>query len=393
MKVLLVDPSGYTPYYDYSLCTALRQAGCHVEWITSPFLYDELPNPSNLPVRYLFFRACRLPFISRIPLTSTKGLRKVLKALEYPFDLPSLFRHVKTLRPDVVHFQWVMVPPLDAVMFQCLKTWGARVVYTVHEPPSHGAGPWRQKVYNALYRSADQLIVPSHWGKRVLTEGPGLDPAKVHVIPLGNLEDFRGPAVNRGKAREALGIRPRERTALFFGRLTPDKGLDVLIRAFSQVKARLPEARLLIAANPLESFSQYERLIAHLGLTSDITVRLGFIPQGELAIYFGAADVVILPYLRAYHSANLLTAYTFGRPVVTTAVGGLPEDIVEGQSGHVVPPGDEEALAQAICTLLADDEKLGQMGRYARHLAETRYAWPRIAQATLAVYMGGEGLR
>jgi glycosyltransferase involved in cell wall biosynthesis len=276
------------------------------------------------------------------------------------------------------------------MMFRRLRAWGTRVVYTVHEPPSWEAGFWRSGIHSALVHSADRIIVPSQWGKQVLTDRSGLDPARVHVIPLGNLDDFRGQTIGQEQAREALGVRPAERTVLFFGRLMPDKGLDVLIRAFSRVKARIPEARLLIAANPLESFSRYEQLIARLGLASSTTVRLGFIPQRELATWFCAADVVALPYLRAYHSANLLTAYTFGRPVVATAVGGLPEDMAEGRSGHVVPPGNEETLAQAICAILSDDEKLEQMGRYARHLAETKHAWPRITQATLEAYKGSE---
>jgi len=377
MRALLIDPSNYTPYYDYSLCKALREAGCEAELVTSPFLYDDLPNPDGLPIQYLFHRIFRLPMVGRFPFTRVPGLRRVVKALEYPFDLLALAQYLKVHEPAIVHFQWAVFPPLDRLLFRQVKAWGIRLVYTVHEPTLGDA---------ALCQMADQLIVPSEWGKLQLVKGFTIDPTKVHVIPLGNLDDFRGPTLKREQAKEALGIRPDESAVLFFGRLMPHKGLNVLIRAFPKVKERIPGAKLLIAVNPVESFSRYERLIVHLGLVRDTIIHLGFVPQMELAIYLCAADLVALPYLRADHSAALHTAYTFGRPVVTTATGGLPEDVEEGKSGLVVRPQDEEALAEAICAILADGGKRDEMGRYARHLAETRYAWPHIARATLEVY-------
>jgi len=386
MRALLVDPSNYTPYYDYSLCKALREAGCEAELVTSPFLYDDLPNPDGLPIHYLFYRGFRLPLFSRLPFTRAPELRKALKALEYPFDLLALVQYLKAHKPDILHLQWAVFPPFDRLLFRQVKAWGIKLVYTVHEPPPADAARRRRRAYATLCQAADQIIVPSEWGKLQLVKGLALDPARVHVIPLGNLDDFRGHVVEREQAKEALGIHPAESAVLFFGRLMPHKGLDVLIRAFPMVKDRIPGAKLLIAANPVESFSRYERLIAQLGPVKDIIVHLGFVPQEDLGTYFCAADVVALPYIQAYHSAVLHTAYTFGRPVVTTATGGLPGDVEEGKSGFVVPPRNEEALAEAIGTLLADVEKRNEMGQYACHLAETKYAWPRIAKATLDVY-------
>jgi len=386
MRALLVDPSNYTPYYDYSLCKALRQIGCEAELVTSPFLYDDLPNPDGLPIHYFFYRGFRLPLLSRLPFTRAPELRKALKALEYPFDLLTLVQHLKAHKPDVLHLQWAVFPPFDRLLFRQVKAWGIKLVYTVHEPPPADAARRRRRAYAALCQAADQIIVPSEWGKLQLVKGLALDPARVHVIPLGNLDDFRGQVLRPEQAKKTMGIDPSESTVLFFGRIMPRKGLEVIIRAFPMVKEMIPEAKLLIAGHPVESFSRYERLIVQVGAARDIIVHLGFVPQKDLTTYFCAADVVALPYIQAYHSALLHTAYTYGRPVVTTATGGLPEDVEEGRSGFVVPPRNEKALAEAIATLLADVQKRKEMGRYARHLAETRHAWPRIAKATLEVY-------
>jgi glycosyltransferase involved in cell wall biosynthesis len=102
--------------------------------------------------------------------------------------------------------------------------------------------------------------------------------------------------------------------------------------------------------------------------------------------YFAAADVVALPYVRIYQSGVLHLAYTFGRPVVATRVGGLTEDIKDGKSGVLVPPGDENALATALEEMLADPERLAAMGEHARMLAETVYSWDAIARRTLDFY-------
>jgi glycosyltransferase involved in cell wall biosynthesis len=123
-----------------------------------------------------------------------------------------------------------------------------------------------------------------------------------------------------------------------------------------------------------------------LGLSGAVRTTLRYVSHCEMAAWFTAADAVALPYLATSQSAVLMTAYTFGRPVVTTTVGGLPEAVDPGQSGLLVPPSDEAALVEAIVALLADSHRCTQMGRYARHLAETRYSWQVISSATLGVY-------
>jgi D-inositol-3-phosphate glycosyltransferase len=95
---------------------------------------------------------------------------------------------------------------------------------------------------------------------------------------------------------------------------------------------------------------------------------------------------VALPYVRIYQSGVLHLAYTFGRPVVATRVGGLTEDIKDGKSGVLVPPGDENALATALEEMLADPERLAAMSEHARMLAETVYSWDAIARRTLDFY-------
>ena len=82
----------------------------------------------------------------------------------------------------------------------------------------------------------------------------------------------------------------------------------------------------------------------------------------------------------------LAIAYSFGKPVVATAVGGIPEVVDHGETGFLVPPRDPHHLAEAIVTLLQDDDLRRRMGRRAREKAESELSWPSIARRTLEVY-------
>jgi len=386
MKVVMVDPGNYTPYYDYSLCKALAKMGCEVELATSPFLYDVLPDEGNFDLSYLFYRVLNLTMANRITLFKNAWVRRLFRAVEYPLDLIFFGRHIEKAKPDILHYQWVLVSPLDLLMFKRFQAMGIPLVYTAHNILPHEEKRWHRKQYASLYKTVNQIIVHSESNKRELVETFMVDATKVRVIPQGNFSDFSGDALTKEKAREMLGIDPKQRVILFFGLIKRYKGVEYLIKAFSLVKKRLPGTKLLITGKPNEDFSPYESLIADLGIAEDVITHLRFVPYKEMAAYFCAADVVVLPYLKTYQSAVVFTAYTFGRPVIATATGGLLEAIEEGKSGYVVPPADEQVLAEAICEMLSDEARMAQMGDYARHLAKTKYAWPDIARATLEVY-------
>lgn len=386
LRLLILDAGAYTPYYDYSLCKALAEAGCQVRWITAPFIYDQIPNRDGLDIWYGFSRLLNVPTPYQLVFHRFAVLRRVIKAVEYPLDWALLFRALRRNPPDILHVQWVVNPTLDVVALGNLRRLGCRIVYTAHNVLPHDARPGDRIRYARLYRLADAIIALSNHNRQQLQVLFQVPEGKVHLVPMGNLDDFRGPPITRREARARLGLPAGAPVILFFGLIKPYKGLASLIRAFATVQARLPEAILLIVGYPQGGFAPYHRLVHELGLGSAVRTALRYVSHCEMATWFTAADVVALPYLATSQSAVLMTAYTFGRPVVATSVGGLPEAVDPGQSGLLVPPSDEAALAEAIIALLADSHRCTQMGRYARRLAETRYSWQVIASATLDVY-------
>ena len=127
---------------------------------------------------------------------------------------------------------------------------------------------------------------------------------------------------------------PSGRTILFFGLIREYKGLDVLLRALADV----PDARLVVAGDPLDPVEPLQRLAAGLGVADRVEWRLGFLPDEQIPQLMAEATLVALPYRKIDSSGVLATALGHGRPAVVTDVGGLPDAIRDFGAGRVVPP-------------------------------------------------------
>ena len=111
-----------------------------------------------------------------------------------------------------------------------------------------------------------------------------------------------------------------------------------------------------------------------------------FISHEELPGFFRDAAVVVLPYTSASQSGIFPLAYSFGKPVVATRVGALPDVVVDGVTGLLVEPGDEQSLADALVTLLSDDGLREEMGRNALKYCREHMSWDAIARKTVEIY-------
>jgi len=164
---------------------------------------------------------------------------------------------------------------------------------------------------------------------------------------------------SREEARRKLGVTGN--VALFFGHIRPFKGLDIALDAWRQLKSNVT---LIVAGEPWWNASYPPQ--------PDVRFDLRFIPDSEIANYFAAADVVLAPYRSEAQSGVALTAFHFARPVIATAVGGLPE-IIDGRNGILVPPEDPASLAKAVDEFFTTRDRPA-MERAAAESAR-RYSW------------------
>jgi glycosyltransferase involved in cell wall biosynthesis len=346
VRVHLVDPAAYTPPYDRALASALARAGAEVELITSRFDYGDVPDAPGVTVRDGFYR------------WAPPAGRRYARLAQH---VPDMLRYRRAARAaDVVHFQWLSVQALDAHLLPPVHP----RILTAHDVLPREPKPSQLAGQRALYERMDAIVVHSEHGAARLRDEVRLDPAKVHVIPHGVLDNLTHTAP------EPLFAKTKP-VVLFFGLIRPYKGLDVLLEAWREAR---PAAELWVVGMP--------RMDASFIHGPGVRTALRFVSGPELAGAFTAADLVVLPYREIDQSGVLFTALAFGKPLLVSDVGGFGE--IDG--AELVPPGDPHALATALSALLENPAKLERMAASSRGLAAGAYGWDGIARRTLALY-------
>ncbi|HSZ05103.1 MAG TPA: glycosyltransferase family 4 protein [Solirubrobacteraceae bacterium] len=286
---------------------------------------------------------------------------------------------------DVVHVQGEEWPPLGAALALMLRASGRPFVYTPHNTFDRGGRSYT-RAHDLIRGAAARIVVHSEYDRSVL---PAWQAAKTVVIPHGEYghlacaADASAGAADPASARARLGIGEGELVALLFGQLRPDKGVRDLLEAAAQVDG----VRVLLAGEDNGALGTVAGLLREERLRERVLVRPGYVPAARMGELFAAADVVALPYHRASASGVLLLAYGFARPVLAYPTGGLPEYVVDGQTGWICDGADPAALARSLrAVLAAGREQCRARGRAALRYSDERFAWDPIARRTTALY-------
>lgn len=159
------------------------------------------------------------------------------------------------------------------------------------------------------------------------------------------LYDHFGEIKDRENACRELNINPRNKNLLFFGFIRDYKGLDLLIEAFNNLDSSY---NLIIAGECYGSFDKYQEQINKSPLKNNIYIFTDYIPDSKVPVFFGAADVCILPYKSATQSGITSIAYHFEVPLIATNTGGLKETIEHGSTGLMVPKPESNLISEAV---------------------------------------------
>ena len=263
--------------------------------------------------------------------------------------------------------------PMTGVLARALRQRGVRVVGLVHNAIPHERRPGDLALGRFALRACDGLIALSDQvGADAARLAPGVD-VRVEQHPV---YDF-GEPVERGEARAALGLPSDAPVFLFFGFVRRYKGLHVLLSAWPRVTERFPDARLVVAG---EFYADEADLRAQAAGLAGVRFDADYIPDARVPLYFGAADAVVQPYVSATQSGVAQIAFHFGRPVMTTDVGGLAEAVPDGVAGLVVPPDDPTALADALVRFASEPGLAERLAEGVRQQRD-RFSWGRLAEA------------
>lgn len=377
MNVNFIEPVGGhrgMQFYDVELCQALQLTGLNVLWLTC----DEtrlMDIPATLKVDYSF-----------------RGIYgdspKLLRGLRYMRALRSISFGSSQRAADLFHFHFFIFPPFDLLNISRLCKANKSIVVTAHDVVPFDARRSDLAWLRHIYHKADQIIVHAKSNREAMIQTFGVRADKVHVIPMGPYPHLtQNHTHSVGSARQHIGLDVNKPVVLFFGQIKRVKGLQHLIRAFRIVVDEYPDAQLFIAGPEWkEPFAPYAALIDELGLAGRVHTRIEYVAGKDVAWYYSAADIVVLPYTEIFQSSVLYMAYSFEKPVIASAVGGLTEVVRDGVTGLLVPPADPPLLANALLQLLRQPKLAQQMGQQGKLLVETEFSWPVIARKTAEVY-------
>lgn len=305
--------------------------------------------------------------------------------------IPTLWRRARARRFDIsLHAQWSTGP--GALMARRFG-WPKRVFVAAHGRelllrPLAGFAP-AQKAYDALrrrvLRGADGVFTNSAYTAG-LAEGLGVDRDRVEVIGSGvdaarfDVPDAEARA-RRFRERHGLGRRPFFVTVT---RLHAYKGVDTAIAALPALRGKVPDAAYVVVGDGPD-LPRLRELAASLGL-SDHVRFLGEVSGDEVIDALHACDALAMlsrlvpPDVEGF-GLVFVEAGACGRPVVGSRSGGIPEVIVDGETGLLVPPGDAAATAEVLARLLGNPETARRLGEAGRHRARTVLTWDRTARA------------
>jgi glycosyltransferase involved in cell wall biosynthesis len=299
-----------------------------------------------------------------------------------PFLARSLWTEIERFKPELVHTHLVHgdlygQPVARAARVPAVSSFHGAHGFFAREPI--------RSAERVAGRFACQTIAISGYVRDFLLRSRLRPPARIRVVPYGvDTSEWNVGTEARDRTRAAIGLSSTDIGVGIASRLVPGKGHDLLLPAFADAHAQIPDLRLLVAGDgPLRG--EVEEASARLA--GDAITLLGFVP--EIESFMAACDIVVFPTLPSLGEGfglAALEAMAAGRPVIATRVASLPELVAEGETGLLVSPDDPAPLADALVALATDAAVRARMGEAGRRRAREVFSLDRMVSGTLTVY-------
>ena len=385
LKIALLT-GGIDRHYAFGLSQSLASAGIDVDVIcNSEMSTGEMQESSKLKLLTLY----------ATPKLNQTAVRKLLAVLGV---YASLIHYAATSSAPIFHILWnYKLTLIDRTLLLIyFKLLGKKLVFTAHNINAgerDGADSFLNRFsLRVQYWLDDHIFVHTPKMKDQLVQDFGVREEKICVIPFGTYDVVPKSSLSSAEAKQRLGLQTSDRTILFFGRITPYKGIDLLVDAFARISNHNESYRLLIAGEAMkESERQWQNVqqtIEQSPMKKQVLQHIRHIGDSEIELYFKAADVLVLPYTQIFQSGVLFMAYSFGLPVIATDVGSFGRDIIEGTTGYVCRPNDPEDLAKVIEEYFSSDlfKTLDEQRDRIKSFIQASHSWDIAARKTSDVY-------
>ncbi|MBQ7192295.1 MAG: glycosyltransferase [Paludibacteraceae bacterium] len=317
------------------------------------------------------------------PAPTDLSIKRCLNACN-PINWIQVGKKIKKDRPDILitcYWMAFFAPAYSTIQRIVHSNRHTRCIALVHNMLPHEPSLLDKLFAPCFVKQTDAFIALSD---SVIADIESFDKQhKPKVASPHPIYDHYGERVSKQEACRQLNIESDNDYMLFFGLVRAYKGLDLLLDAFHRVKEQLPQLRLIIAGEFYEDEHKYRTQIDQLQLSDRIILRNEFIPDSEMPLYFGAADIIVQPYKTATQSGVTQVAFQFEKPMLVTNVGGLAEIVHHGKMGYTVPPSP-----QPIAEAITDYFTCHRQTLFTQYLQQEKckYGWDRFTAALLSLY-------
>jgi glycosyltransferase involved in cell wall biosynthesis len=278
-------------------------------------------------------------------------------------------RYLQDHRIDVV--VCTMTHVWNVAMLDAIARAGARYVLTLHDLRLHAGecSRLRRWLLHSEARAADTIVTLSEHVREDLARASGLGRTSIGVVPLGVSER------ETGDARPRAFPTGRRIQLLFFGRMLPYKGLELLLQAFAQLRTQAPVDLVVAGWGPVRPD------VAALAARGGVRLENRWFAEGEIDQLFREADLVVLPYREASQSGVVVHAFEHRVPVVATPVGGLVEQVSHLRTGVIAPAVSADGIAAAVLTIVRAPALYEACSREIGRVIENTSGWSRVGAA------------
>lgn len=297
-----------------------------------------------------------------------------------PFNWYIVAREICKRKPGMLIFKFWMPffgPCFGTIARLVKKHTGAKILFICDNIIPHERRPGDVWFVKYAFGAADYFVVQSKSVEQdLINHFPG---SNYRFAPHPVYENF-GTAVPKEEARAKLALTAKN-VLLFFGYVRQYKGLMNLIESMKIISDsgnQMSDFQLLVVGEFYDDEQKYKQKVNDVNLGENIRFISEYVPNDEVANYFSASDVVVLPYRSATQSGIVQIAYNFDKPVIATDVGGLSEVVLDRRTGYIVPAEDPNALANAILTYFQENRQ----EEFAQNVREEKkkYSWDNLIQ-------------
>lgn len=291
--------------------------------------------------------------------------------------LIEILKVIRRERPDILHIQANGHRLFYWIFF--LMPRHIKIINTVHDPIKHEGDALSLAITDDTVRFWCRYFV-----KRYIVHGERLRVAlsDSYKIPISRIDVIQHGhfGIYRKFQTEHVGLNAKQ--VLFFGRIWRYKGLRFFIDAANKVAELNPDITFVIAGRG-EDFSEYQQMIR---FPKNFRIYNDRVSLDKAAQLFEESAVVVLPYIEATQSGVIPVAFAFGKPVIASKVGSIPEVVEHDYNGLLIEPANSDVLAASINLLVNDAEYCRRLGANALATAQSQLSWERIAELTEQCY-------